>query len=265
MFESSDFEHAQGFLQQQMAHTQAKIARIEHALELCHTCDEAEGLAVMQNAVQMEADLIEELAHHLHDTTVSLDTLLMQEIETYEREVDHYSHHWQRGQPTPDGYWAAEGKVVFLKGLQRNFHAWRAGRPLSGEDISAYVHHTTPQPNRAVQPLNRNVPSDVQPYLHPWYADSHLDSREESTVGQLVRLRQDILSALLEEGVPEDHLEVIVQPNGEVIITGYVHTAEEKENVITAVEHVPDVMELLTDIKVVSQAHCPACHALNES
>jgi hypothetical protein len=68
------------------------------------------------------------------------------------------------------------------------------------------------------------------------------------------------VEALRQKGYPDHHLEIVVQPEGQVIATGYAHSAEQHELAMQTIMAVKGVTELLADIKVVDSDACPVCH-----
>ena len=56
-----------------------------------------------------------------------------------------------------------------------------------------------------------------------------------------------------------NHVEVIVQPGGQVIVTGYAHTRAERERILETIVKSSGIQAAMADIKVVDQAKCPVC------
>jgi hypothetical protein len=117
------------FLRAQEKRVDNRIKRLTSALEACDECLEAKGLQGTLNHKQLERDLLHHLMRQVNTCTLSLDAVLLQQIDRYRRRVQQLSRNWRRGRPVPTGYWEAEVKRAFLTGLQGRYHAWYAGRP----------------------------------------------------------------------------------------------------------------------------------------
>ncbi len=256
------------FLREQMRHVDQKITRINHALAVCDGGTEGKGLQSSLHNAQIERDvLIDLLQEHLDRESVSLDTLIMQRSDKCRREEARLAQHWHRGRPTPSGYWDAEIERAALSDLLRRYHAWHAGRPYYAEPSLVGSGNGHGAPN------GKNGKSGEQEmeYVHPWYiapsrrpkpvaTPEYHEPKKARSHDPLEAIRETLAEALEKDGYPANHLDMIVQPDGQVIVTGYAHSEEQRINALTAIIMVDDVLELLTDIKVVEPEDCPICH-----
>lgn len=242
------------FLREQMHHVEQKIERINNALAACDDCLEAEGLRRSLHSAELEREvLIGLLEDHLDKKTVSLEALILQRTDKWKNEEARLAQHWHRGRAIPSGYWDAEIKRGALGNLLRRYHAWHAGRP----------YYAPGRNGRRAQPQDQ--------YIHPWYivptrrpkpvaTPAYHASKKHRSHDPLEALYEDLVEALDNENIPADHLELIVEPDGQVIVTGYVHSEEQRVEALAAIIMVEDVAELLTDMKIVVPEDCPVCH-----
>ncbi len=117
------------FLREQEKRVNNRVKRLASAMEACDECLEAKGLQGMLNYKQLEHDVLHYLMRHVNACTLSLDAVLLQQIDRYRRKVQQLSRNWCRGKPIPTGYWEAEVKRAFLTDLLGRYHAWCVGRP----------------------------------------------------------------------------------------------------------------------------------------
>ncbi|MBI5957532.1 MAG: BON domain-containing protein [Chloroflexi bacterium] len=238
------------FLREQAAETDHKITRLRNALETCHDDLEANGLTTMLHTAEMERDLLRDLlASQSGDEAVSLEAAIMQMASRFRQQAAQLSDQWQRGQSTPPAYWDAEAKQAFLLNLLRRFHASQPAKNGSAPETTANGKTS----NGAAEP-------ELGSHAHPWFDANHLPARHLSDApGVLENLTKAIQAALHQVGCPEHHVEIVVQPEGLVIATGYVHSASDRERIFTAIMGVEDVWEVVSDIKITAPTHCPAC------
>ncbi len=125
---------AGSFLQEQQKWIDNRIERLASVLEVCDDCLEAKGLQGMLNNMRLERDLLHYLVHQVNTVPLSLDAVLLQQINWYRQRVQQLSRNWRQGKPIPAGYWEAEVKRAFLTDLLGRYHAWCVGRPYYGEN-----------------------------------------------------------------------------------------------------------------------------------
>jgi hypothetical protein len=221
------------FLQEQVREAERKVARQHEALTACTDCLEAEGLQQLLHNAQMERDLLRDLLKQQTGAeSVSLEALIMQRANRLHDRAASLSGHWKRGQPTPPEYWEAENQRNFLLEILRHFHA--------GQTPSA--------PEKTSQPA----------VAHPWFdADANGGTH---TVANLDDVHAEIVQALASAGYPAKHLEIMVQPQGLVVVTGQAHSAADREQALAAIMSVENVWEIVSDIKIVEEPRCPVCH-----
>lgn len=264
---TAEGERELAFLREQLSEAEHKVARLQHAVDTCQRCLEAEGLAKMLTAAQAERRLLTELiAFQSSEQALSLDTVLLYSARHFEQQSSHLGRNWGRGRPIPPDYWEAEGKRAFVKDLLRRYHAWRADRPYYPDIAPAANNHTRTAgtPGAAVQRSAQG--SGV---THPWFVETSAaagsgsqngyDSGPEQDEKSLDALEEQIHSALRRVGFPDDHLRIIVQPRGFVIVTGYAHDAGQRALAVRTLEHVEGIHDLLTDIQIMDATRCPAC------
>ncbi len=247
------------FLREQMNEIDHKIARLEAGVTTCEDCLESDSLQRMLHAAATERDLLHELLmHQLNGEAVSLEAAIIEHSHRGGREAGLLRANWRRGQPTPPAYWEMEIKQAFYAELLRRWHVWETEGP----------HHTYPRSAAAVQLVTG--PDGAPVYNHPWYlppngSGNHRKETEHHTEDPLAALEAQIVAALHEAHLPDDHLTITVQPGGEVLLTGYAHSAEEREAIIVLLMGLDDVWELLVDLQVTDEAHCPVCHPAPET
>jgi hypothetical protein len=252
------------FLHEQLYEVDHKITRLESALQTSADSLETQGLKKTLHSAQLERAILDDLVADKADSdAVSLDAVLMQHGNHYQQQVTRLAGNWHRGRAISPDYWEAETKRAFFADLLRRYHAWRNEHPVYTSDLE---HHVV-RPHKA-SPSKQQAPSGPD-YAHPWYVPASEETKKESaesrpgtvaTNEELTALRDDIVEALHDEGYPDDHLEIVVQPEGQVIATGYAHCAEQHELAMQTIMAVKGVTELLADIKVVDPDACPACH-----
>jgi hypothetical protein len=264
MLWASELQQERAFLQEELAQAEHKVTRLEDAVNACQGCLEASGLAAMLHTAQVEQELLRDLiAHQAGEDALSLDTLIMQQIKHFKQEAARLAHDWHRGHPTPAGYWEAESKQAFLTTLLRRFHAWHAGQPPYAAQSDGSTSAAKPEPDLS--------PPDAGAYLHPWYVaaargSGHhqgegLPAGNDHDLGPLDALRHAIYAVLSTQRFPANHLEIIAEPGGTVMVKGYAHSEEERSRIIATIGGVPGVQEMLVDIAVTVPQHCPICAA----
>jgi hypothetical protein len=242
----------QEFLHEQRAQAAHKVARYESAAQGCHDCLEREGLAALLKNAHLEQALLNDLAARQSSSeALSLDAVIMEQLNHHQDEAAQHLRRWQPGHPTPEGYWEAETRQTFLADLLRRYHAWRTGRPYYRDLLGSAA-----RANGAARPA-----ASAQG-VHPWYplplpANGDDELAEEGAA--LEALRHTIYEALRSQQFPEAHVELVVQPRGAVMVKGYAHSADERAAMIRTMERIPGVRELLIDLEVVAPGRCPIC------
>jgi hypothetical protein len=151
MDEVTNSKRALDFLREEMNQVDHKIAQLENALDTCDDCLETDGVkAALQNAGSERALLHDLLTRQLSAEAVSLDALLLSEIDSRKRAAQRFAGHWQRGHRTPAAYWNNEVQLAFLNELLSRYLAW--------------VDNRSPRAN--------NAGGNEQPHAYPWYADN---------------------------------------------------------------------------------------------
>jgi hypothetical protein len=265
------------FLRKRRIDAQHKIARLQHALAACDDCLEAESLERMLHAAQLEHDLIDDLLLEQQPAdALSLDALIMTQLDIYNQQTRRLSHGWRRGRRTPAAYWEATSKQAVLNDLLRRYHAYHGGRPYYADRqrkpsaISRNRDGATDQPKPLPDPTHF-----ADTHTHPWYipapgtGPNHQpedEQRDGLTLPELDTLRERVYTVLDEAECTarydnlEEHIEVIVQPDGMALLTGYVHSQDDLECVLERVDALDRVSQVVADLKVVRPANCPACH-----
>ncbi len=232
----TDHEQAVDFLRDQMNEVDTKITRLQSAVASCEDCLERDGLQSSLHNVELERAILKELLmNQMADRALSLDALIMRQAEQYRREANRLAQHWHRGEQTPPDYWDAEVKQAYITELLGRFHAYHDGR-------SYYVAENSSQEDET---------------SFPWYAEPVQDIQQSTTEANMIR--EDIYTALRRHAHPFDHLTITVNPGGQVMVTGYAHDDNERENVLRSIMDVKSVTELVTDVKITDEAHCPIC------
>ena len=233
----TDHEQAVEFLRDQMNDVDSKITRLENAVDSCEECLELNGLQASLHNVELERAILNDLLmNQVAERAVSLDALILRQAEQYRQEANRMAQHWHRGQQTPPDYWDAEVQQAYLTELLGRYHAYHEGRPY-------YAAKATPIEEEET---------------FPWYTEPVRESQQSTAEANTIR--EDIFSALRRHGHPFDHLTITVNPGGQVMVTGYAHDDDEREDVLRSIMDVESVTELVTDIKIVDEAHCPICN-----
>lgn len=243
----TDLKRELEFLREQMHSSDRKIARLQNALDDCDECLESSGLTAMLYAANLERDQLNRvIMRQVDSNAVSLQAVILHQQGAIRQAAAPQALHWQRGHATPAAYWDAEIRQAYLDNLLGRFHAWQHGRPYYPPITNAHRAH----------PL-------APEYAHPWYPASpdgsdlaQLDSQPPVAVSE-----EALTDALKQAGCPPDHLTVIVEPGGFVLVTGYAHNEAEREQCLAALMGVEGVREVLTGIVIVDSARCPACQA----
>lgn len=242
------------FLRDEKTDLERKIGRLQRAVRDCEDCLESEGLRAMLRAAQVERDLIAELlADQCGEDALSLEAAIMGHIQRMQRERKRQARSWRRGERTSGGYWDAEIKQAALQNILRRYHAWAHGETLH-ERRSATLEGRGERDDGA----------------YPWYSQSGAardgaDADQGAGRGDY-RSRsaempyKDIGAALEPLPIPGEHLEIIAEPLGQVIVMGYVHDEELKQRIIETLLDVDGVYEVIEHIQVVARGDCPACN-----
>jgi hypothetical protein len=233
----TDHERAVEFLRDQMNDVDTKITRLESAVNSCEECLELNGLQASLHNIELEREILNELLMiQVTDHSLSLDVLIMRQAEQYRQEANRMAQHWHRGQQTPPDYWDAEVQQAYLTELLGRYHAYHEGRPY-------YPRTQGPEAGEEI---------------FPWYTEP-VPEPQQST-DEANSIREDIFSALRRHSHPFDHLKITVNPGGQVMVTGYAHDDDEREDILRSIMDVASVTELVTDIKITDEAHCPICN-----
>lgn len=265
---------AEDFLREQMQLAESKIAQLRRAVHECDNCLESEGLQAMLRTAQIERDLIRDLLHCQQDTdTLSLEAQIMTRVQCAQRTMRRQMLNWRRGHHVPPAYWDAEIREITLQDLLQRFHAWTQGRALYPEvgprkPLSDTGDHGTRR-------RNGTRSNGHKPSVHPWYMDLITDEDEDEQATRSngtgrVRnrgysrsaemLEEDIAAALEHAGIAHDHLEIIAEPLGNVIITGIAHGEDQQRHMLDTILNVDGVFEVIEDIKITRESECPICH-----
>jgi hypothetical protein len=264
-------DHGQVFLREQLGVVEHKIARLRNARDGCHDCMEAESLARMLHAAELEREVVQDLiACQDCEQALSLDAVLMQRLSRCKKQVANLSHGWRRGRPSPPGYWEAESRCGILTNLLRRYHAWHSGRPYYPTESARDAGLSAGQVAADLRKPLLDPTHGGQVRMHPWFipspngtGDSPIDGIGNDAQNEQVyheALEQAILDALDDIDFPEEHLEIIVQPKGFVIVKGYAHSEEQAEEAADTIMEVDGIEDLLIDIQPVAEARCPVCH-----
>jgi hypothetical protein len=233
----TDHEQAVEFLRDQMNDVDSKITRLESAVDSCEDCLELNGLQASLHNVELERAILNELLmNQLAERAVSLDALILRQAEQYRHEANQMAQHWHRGQQTPPDYWDAEVQQAYLTELLGRYHAYHEGRPYYAAEAGPEAGEET----------------------FPWYTEPVEEPQQSAAEANSIR--EDIFSALRRHGHPFDHLTITVNPGGQVMVTGYAHEDHEREDILRSIMDVASVTELVTDIKITDEAHCPICN-----
>lgn len=254
----NELKSERGFLQRQIAVTTRKLRRLESARDACRDSLEREGLERTLQSVQDEQAILKDLLARLQqEDAPPLEAVIIEEIKAHNRAAQRAAHQWRRGAPTPDQYWDAENRYILFGRLLRQFHAWQA-RQVYGSGRKnglSSPHRPLPDPT-----------SLDEIYTHPWYTTPNgsnglADHQNgiSATLEHLEALRDAAYDRLTAIGYPDDHLNILAPADRVVIVRGYAHSEEEREQAITALLQIDNLWEVLSDIRVVAPDRCPAC------
>lgn len=256
------------FLHEQIAQLEQKITRLANARAACQDCLEAEGLDRLLHVARLEERVLNDLlASQSGEDAGPLEGLILAKAERYKAEARKQAANWRRGQPTPSAYWDAEALQGTLTDLLRRLNAWRAGRPYYAETgAGAGVGANGPR-TAAPKPATVNGTG-----VYPWYPflrdvrieEAPAANGHDENGGSLEAFRARLYTALHNARIPDEHIEIVVQPDGLVIATGYAHDDEQAEQALQVMTGFPGVSRVLADIQVVTPARCPACRARAE-
>jgi len=248
MLSNSSPDRAIAFLNHQMNEMDERLAKLQGALESTEESSlEANSLRASLHNNELERDLLGDLLMgQMHAQPLSLDAAIMQRVEQYRREANRLAAHWQRGQETPSAYWDVEVQQSFLTELLSRFHAYDDDPKHAEGRASARAAAAEPEPL-----------SDAASF--PWFCDPAQEGR--SAAPEMNRLREDLYSALRRGGLPFDHLELWVETNGDVILTGYAHDEDERQEILRTVASVEGVYNTVSDLKIAQPDACPICDA----
>lgn len=248
-------QRAVDFLRAEMDVIDLKIARVQSALDAAEDRLERTGLEAMLYTLSLEREVIHSLIMcQVDDDALSLEAQIMQRIECAESRLQQ-SPRWRRGQRTPADYWDAQIQRNKLNKLLAYFHAWPYDHP--------HEEHVAMGPHDATI-AGTNISA------HPWYTTAEViearknGSRRRRSSGysrSAEMLFEDVVAALDAAGVAGDHLEIITEPLGNVIVTGYAHSTDEHDRVLNTLLDVDGVFEVIEDIKIVEPDDCPICRA----
>jgi hypothetical protein len=233
------------FLREQMNAIDHKIAHLEGALETCDDPLEANGLQAMLNTARLERDMLEELIMGQVDAgATSLEAAILDAEQRLRRAAGGRVSPWRHGHATPSSYWDYEARQAFLSELLSRYHAWQDGRPYHAP-ANGRQASVAPKPEFAL----------------PWYP---FNAPEEEPLAKRLPVtrpptRDELYRVLEGLGVRPDHLRLVVEADGLVLVTGFLHSEAEREQCETALAAVEGVRELLTGIVVTEEAHCPLC------
>ncbi|MBN1678884.1 MAG: hypothetical protein JW966_01245 [Anaerolineae bacterium] len=276
---SPRFERTDEFLREQISLVDHKTTRLKGARESCRNELEANSLDSMIQNAHLERDILTELlSQQVADDALSLDAIVSLTLTRCQRQSERLAAGWHRGRPTPAAYWEIENRRAFLTRLLRAFHAWRVGRPyypVIRVETLPETELNESHPHQAPSNAHPVVPGSGSQHAYPWYigvpimregeADENHEADNGDSISQLDALRNTILDAVHDTVFPEDHLEIIVQPNGYIIVTGYAHNDDEQQIALDTIMTVEGVEEALIDIHIVLPNKCPICHPESEA
>lgn len=265
------------FLQHQLTVVEHQITRTQDALNNCAECAEGEGLERMLHAAELERAVLQDLlAHQRTARALSLDALIMQKVACAQRLKTRLSHNWRRGRPTPTGYWEAQSTHLFLNQLLRDFHAWRQGRPVyagvnggaNGRGEATARNGSTGSRPPAIQHRPDPTASLTEVHNHPWYVVTRPDASangaheaapapDHERQDPLDQLQRAIYAALAAHCFEPDYFDVTAQPDGVVLLKGYVHNADERDDVLAVIMELDAVQEVLADLKILGPGETP--------
>lgn len=236
------------FLLEQQHILDRKINRLQGGFESAPGVNEAKGLTALLQAENQARDLLTNLIkRYVDQKPLSLEAIILEQIEENQRAANRTQRRWQRGKPSPQEFWDAEIRRTFLKDLLQHYHDYQDGR-------SIYT-----------------VTDDAQAGLRkeakftlPWYPDveaapatqpQHPRRKHSET------LKSTITKALDSRGYDDHHLTVVAESDGFVLVTGYAHSTTGREDIIQTILNVEGVREVLACILVNAPEHCLVCKA----
>lgn len=233
------------FLREQMNAIDHKIARLESALEACEDPLEADGLRAMLDTIRLERDVLDALIMgQVNAGAVSLEAAILDAEQRLHRAAEGQVRPWRRGRATSSTYWDYEMRQAFLSELLRRYHAWQDGRP----------HHA---PANGKQSSGAPGPE----FALPWYPSGALEEElpKERLPVTPPPTRDELYRVLEGIGVRPDHLRLVVEADGLVLATGFLHSEAEREQCEATLTAVEGVRELLSAFVVTEEGHCPLC------
>ncbi len=243
------------FLREEKSDLERRISRLRGAVRDCENSQEREGLQALLHAAQIELGLIEDLfAGQQSEAAVSLEAAIMDGMQRTRQERQRQARTWQRGKRTSSDYWDAAIKQTALQDVLRRYHAWTHGETL-------YARRSA-----ATEP-----PGGRDTHAYPWYPQPESARDDSGTAAGDYRQRRDdhsrsaemlyeaIIAALEPLHVPKQHVDIIAEPLGYVIVMGYAHDEGFKQRIIETLLDVDGVFEVIEHIQVVEARHCPAC------
>lgn len=252
---------AVAFLQAAINAGDRTIARLQEAIDHANDDLEAKGLRSMLQVAQTGQDVIHDLLmEQLGSDALSLQASILARQERCQQQLRRAAHNWRRGQRTPPAYWEAETCRAVLTDLLRSYQDWLEGRPV-------YPDLPVLHPSTLVTEADI-APEETSGYAFPWYndvlpgngANGNARTAQEAgpppSDGRYAALRE----ALDDYHCRADHLALIAETEGQVIVTGYVHSDEELRDCLDALLSVEGIFEVLQDVRVVAPEHCPVCH-----
>jgi len=237
------------FLDGESATVQQRAARLSQALQHCDGCLEDETLRASLRHAETEQKLLWSLRQtQTRNGRVSFEAILMRRISRSRQDSRRLSQNWRRGQATPAGYWDAELQREFLSGLLRRYRAWRVGP------------RTPPARTSSSGP-------GVAGQAYPWFIAPEPDEqgrRPSSLNAQEIEALQQTLQQALQGVIDPGHVALVVQPDGQVILTGYAHSDAQREQALQTILDTDGVREVISDLKVLPPERCPACRPPRE-
>lgn len=239
------------FLRAEMNVIDLKIARVQSALAATDDRLEHAGLEATLHTLNVEREVVHNLIMcQVDDDALSLEAQIMQRIECAESRLQQ-SPRWRRGRRTPADYWDAQIRRNKLNRLMTHFHSWPYDHP--------HEEHVEMGPHDATI-----AGTDIN--AHPWYITAEVVEERKNGNGRrsgysrsAEMLFEDVTAALDAVGVAREHLEIITEPLGNVIVTGYAHSADEHDQMLNTLLDVDGVFEVIEDIKIVEPDDCPVC------
>lgn len=281
MNNESTFQQAQAFLNERSTELDRKRDQISHARLSTENELEKAGFEHRLHDIEVERQIVLRIQDAFQrDKGLTLDTVILNEIQIYQGRTAHFSHGWQTGHEIPHEYWESQTIVAYLKGLLGRYHAWIQGRPYYG---AASEEHVTTRPIQVEKSNGAGENADEhnsqqkeakqengknRKSLYPWFTmaapngtaqQSQKRMPEEHSVAKNEALYRAIFGAFKAAGLPEGHISVALETPDMVVLIGTVHTEDERDAAIDCALNTHGVHEVVAGLEVRDALHCPVC------